>query len=103
MDNKWSASWNTAMPSTRYFKELEEMFILATKYPPELTMGQMVGKAKTAMERGELFRSHLNKWSQFTLPNHDWTIMKQYFGKAYKNLLISRRGVGVPGTIASAQ
>ena len=29
--------------------------------------------------------------------------MKQHFGEAYKNLLISGRGVGVPGTIANAQ
>ena len=29
--------------------------------------------------------------------------MKQHFGKAYENLLISGRGVSVPGTIANAQ
>ena len=73
------------------------------QFPPEFTMGQMVGKAKTTMERGELFRSHLNKWSQFTLPNEDWTNMKQHFGKAYENLLISGRGVAASGTIANVQ
>jgi len=103
MDNKWSAPWNTALPIEHYFKGLEEMFILATKYPPEFTMGQMVGKAKTAMEKCGLFQSHLNEWSQFTPPNQDWTNMKQHFGEAYENLLISGRGVGVPGTIANAQ
>merc|ERR1712194_847623 len=41
--------------------------------------------------------------SQFTPPNQDWTNMKQHFGEAYENLLISGRGVGVPGTIANAQ
>ena len=29
--------------------------------------------------------------------------MKQHFGEAYENLLISGRGVGVPGTIANTQ
>ena len=53
MDNKWSAPWNTALSIKHYFKGLEEMFILATKYPPEFTMGQMVGKVKTAMENVE--------------------------------------------------
>ncbi len=61
MDNKWSAPWNTALPIEHYFKGLEEMFILATKYPPEFTMGQMVGKAKTAMKKCGLFQSHLNE------------------------------------------
>jgi hypothetical protein len=42
MDTKWSAPWNTATPVEHYFKGLEEMYILATKYPPEFTMGQMV-------------------------------------------------------------
>merc|ERR1712194_979009 len=41
--------------------------------------------------------------SQFTPPNQDWTNTKQHFGEAYENLLISGRGVGVPGTIANAQ
>ena len=54
MYNKWSVSWNAAMPIEHYFKGLEEMFILATKYPPEFTMGQMVGKAKTSMEKCRL-------------------------------------------------
>ena len=45
----------------------------------------------------------LNKWIQFTLINQDWDNTKQHFGKAYKHLLISGRGVGVPGTIANAQ
>ena len=103
MDNKWSAPWNTAMPIEHYFKELEEMFILTTKYPPKFTIGQMVGKAKTAMEECGLFQSHLNEWSQFLLGNQDWTNMKQRFGKAYENLLISGREVGVPGTIANSQ
>ena len=39
------------MPIGQCFKGLEEMFILATKYPPEFTIGQMVGKAKTVMEK----------------------------------------------------
>ena len=103
MDKQWSASSNIAMPIKHCFKGLEEMFILATKYPPEFTMEQMVGKAKTAMEKCGLFQSHLSEWSQFVLGNQEWTNMKQHFGKAYKNLLISRRGVGVPGTIATAQ
>ena len=29
--------------------------------------------------------------------------MKQHFGETYNNLLISGRGVGIPGTIANAQ
>ena len=37
------------------------------------------------------------------MPHQDWTNMKQHFGEAYENLLISVRGVGVPGTIANAQ
>ena len=90
------------MPTEHYFKGLEEMFILATKYPPEFTMRQMARKAKTAMERSGLFQLHLNKWSQFTLVHQDWTNTKQHFDKAYKNLLISGRGVGVPGTIMNA-
>ena len=103
MDNKWNAPWNTDMPIEHYFKGLEEMFILATKYPPEFMMGQMVGKAKTPMERCGLFQSHLDEWSQFTFPHQDWTNMKQHFGKAYENLLIPGRGAGVPGTITNAQ
>ena len=59
-------------------------FILATKYPPKFTMGQMVGKAKTAMEKCGLFQLHLNEWSQFTLVNQDWDNMKQHFGETYK-------------------
>ena len=51
MDNKWSAPWNTTMPIIHYFKGIEEIFILAAKYHPKFTMGQMVGKAKTAMEK----------------------------------------------------
>ena len=42
MDSKRSTPWNTAMPIEHYFKGLEEMFILATKYPLEFTMGQSV-------------------------------------------------------------
>ena len=103
MDNKSSAPWNTALPIKHYFKGLEEMFILVTKYPPEFTMGQMVGKAKTVMDKCGLFQLHPNEWSQFTVPNQDWTNMKQHFGEAYENLLISGRGVGVPGTISNAQ
>ena len=86
-----------------HFKGLEEMFILATKYPPEFAMAQMVDKAKTSMEECGLFQLHLNKWSQCIVPHQDWTNMKQHFGEAYENLLISGRGVGVPGTIANAQ
>ena len=63
----------------------------------------MVRKAKTAMEKYGLFQSHLNEWSQFTLSRQAWTNMKQPFGKAYENLLISGKGVWVPGTIANAQ
>ena len=63
----------------------------------------MVGKAKRAMEKYELFQSHLNEWSRFTPPHQAWTNMKQHFGKAYENLLISGQGVGVPGTISNAQ
>ena len=103
MDNKWSAPWNTAIPIKHYFKGLEEMFILATKYSSKYTMGQMVKKAKTAMERCGLFQWHLNKWSQFILPHQDWNNMKQHFGETYENRLISGRGVGVPGTITNAQ
>ena len=55
------------------------------------------------MEKCGLFQSHLNEWSQFTLGHQDWTNMKQHFGEAYENLLISGRGVGVPGTITNAQ
>ena len=69
IDYKWSAPWSTSMPIKYYFKGLDEMVILATKYPPKFTMGQMVGKAKTAMEKCGLFQLHLNKWSQFTVPN----------------------------------
>ena len=76
MDNKWSAPWNTAMPIEHYFKVLGEMFILATKSPPEFSMGQIVETVKTAIEKCELFQSHLNEWSQFTVPNQDWTNMK---------------------------
>ena len=39
MDNKWSAQWNTVMPIEHYFKVLEEMFILANKYPPPIHDG----------------------------------------------------------------
>ena len=35
--------------------------------------------------------------------HQDWTNTKQHFGDAYKNLLISGRGLGVPGTIVNAQ
>ena len=45
---------------------------------------------------------HLNEWSQSTLVNQDGVDMKRHFGKACKNLLISVRGVGVPGTIVNA-
>ena len=55
MDTKWSKSWDTAMFIKHYFKGLEEMFILVTKYPPKFTMVQMVGKAKTAMDKCGLF------------------------------------------------
>ena len=44
MDNKWSAPWNTAMPIEHYFKGLEEMFILVTKYPPGCTSEDSDGK-----------------------------------------------------------
>ena len=73
------------MPAEHYVKGLEEKFILATKYPPKFTMGQMIGNAKAAMEKCGLFRLYLNKW------------------KGYKNLLISGRGMGVPGTITNTQ
>jgi hypothetical protein len=103
MDTKWSAPWSTETPVEHYFKGLEEMYILATKYPPEFTMGQMVQRAKTAMETCGLFQTHLNEWNAFTAPNQDWGNMKSHFGKAYENLLISGRGVNVPGTIANMQ
>ena len=82
MNNKWSAPWNTTMPIEHYFKGLEEMFILATKRPPEFTTGQMVGKTKTLIKKCGLFQSHLNKWSQFTLGHQDWTNTKQHVGEA---------------------
>ena len=66
-------------------------------------MGQMVGKEKTAMEKCGLFQLHLNDWNQVTVPYQVWTNTKQHFGEAYEHLLISGRGVGVPGTIANAQ
>jgi hypothetical protein len=103
MDTKWSAPWSTATPIEHYFKGLEEMYILATKYPPEFTMGQMVQRAKTAMETCGLFQAHLNEWSIFTAPNQDWGNMKSHFGEAYENFLISGRGVNIPGTIANVQ
>ena len=103
MDNNWSAPCNTAMSIEHHFKRMEDMFILVTKYPLEFTMGQMVGKAKTSIEKCRLFQLCLSKWSQFPLGNQDWANTKQHFGETYKNLLISRRGVGVSGTIANAQ
>ena len=102
MDTKWNAPWNTSMPIEHYFKGLEEMFILSTKYPPAFTMEQMVGKAKTAMEKCGLFQTHLNEWSQFTLPNQDWKGMTDHFGEAYDNMLVSAP-LGVPNTILNAQ
>jgi hypothetical protein len=84
------------MPIEHYFKGLEEMFILATKYLPKFAMGYMVGKAKTATGKCGLFQSHLNEWSQFQLGNQDWANMKQHFGEAYENMLILGRGVDVP-------
>ena len=39
MANKWSAPWNTAMPIKHHFIGLEEIFILATKYPPRIHNG----------------------------------------------------------------
>ena len=50
MDTKWSQPRNTFMPIKHYFKGLEEMFILATKYTLKFTMARRVGKAKTAAE-----------------------------------------------------
>jgi hypothetical protein len=92
------------MPIEHYFKGLEEMIILATKYPPEFTIEQMVGKVKTAMKKCRLFQLHLNEWSQLTLVNSDWDNMKHQFGKAYKSIfLILGRRVGVPGTIENTQ
>jgi hypothetical protein len=103
MDTKWSSPWNTASPVEHYFKGLEEMYILATKYPPEFTMAQMVQRAKTAMETCGLFQTHLNEWNVFPAANQDWGNMKAHFGEAYENLLISGRGIAIPGTIANVQ
>ena len=50
MDTNWSTLWNIYMPIEHYFRWLENMIILATKYPLEFTMGQMVGKTKMAIE-----------------------------------------------------
>ena len=60
-------------------------------------------EGETVMEKCELFQSHLNEWRQFTPPHQDWTNMKQQFGEACENLLISGQGVGVPGTISNTQ
>ena len=61
MDITWSVPWNTLMPIEHYFKGLEEMFVLTTKYPPRFTMEQMVVKAKTAMEMRGPLKTHLNE------------------------------------------
>ena len=58
---QWSASRNTSIFIEYYVKEFEEMFILATKHPPEFMMVQMTEKAKTAVEICWVFQSHLNK------------------------------------------
>jgi hypothetical protein len=55
------------------------------------------------METCIFLQTHLNKWSQFTLPNRDWANMKAHFREAYNSLLIFGPGTGVPGTIANAQ
>ena len=70
-DTKWNKPRNTAMSIEYYFKGLEEMFILATNYPPKFTTAQMARKAKTAMENCGLFQTPLNEWSVFTEPNHN--------------------------------
>ena len=82
-------------------RSLEEMFILTNKYPPNFKMAQMVGKAKTEMEKCGLFQIHLNERSAFTEPNQDWENMTSHVGEAYENLLISGRRFGVMGTIAN--
>ena len=102
MDTKWNAPWNTSIPIEHYFSGLEEIFILATKYPPAFTMEQMVGKAKTAIEKCGLFQNHLNEWSQFTLANQNWKGIRDHFGEAYDNMLLSAP-LGVPSTILNAQ
>ena len=51
MYTKLSEPWNTDMPIKYYIKRLEEIFIFASKYSPGFKMTQMVGNAKTAMEK----------------------------------------------------
>jgi hypothetical protein len=43
------------------FKGLEAIVILATNYPPKFTMVQRMGKTKPAMEKCELFQTHLDE------------------------------------------
>ena len=69
MDAKWSTLWDTLKPIEQYFKGLEDVYILATNYLPKFTMAQMVGHAKTTMEKCRMFQQHLNKWSQFPVTN----------------------------------
>ena len=61
-------------------------------------MEQMVGKAKTAMEKCGLFQSHLNEWNQVTLENQNCKGIKDQFVKAYQNRLLSAP-LGVPSTV----
>ena len=103
METTWSLPWNIVALIEHYFKGIEEVLILVTRYPPKYTMNQTIGKAKTAIETCDLFPTHLNELSGFTPANQDWGNLNSGFGEAYKNLPIAGPGMGIPGTITNTQ
>lgn len=61
----------------------------------------MVGKAKTAMERCDLFPTALLECNAFLDQHKDWRNTTSHVGEAYENLIITGPGIYVPGTIAN--
>ena len=83
------------MPTEHYFKGLE--------IPSQIHNGTDGRKGKDGDGKMQIVPITLHDWSQFPFSNQEWNNMKQHFGEAYKNLLISGRGVGVLGNFSDAQ
>ena len=79
-----------------YFRSLKKTVILATKHPPAYPMDQMVGNAKTVMEKCGLFRTALLEFNAFLDEHKDWVNIKSHFGEAYENLISTGPGIWVP-------
>ena len=91
------------MPTKHYFIGLEEIWILAPKYPPQMHIGTDGWKGKDSDGKMRIVSTVPEQVDPVHTCQSGLGQHEKHFSEAYKNLLILGREVGDPGTIMNAQ